>query len=611
MKLAGLSDQAFRPALLMQRELTLEPGESRSVCSLYGYLTEGVSVVPLVQKYRKSTLSVLPDTVKSWVADGLRLTIDVEPWVEREAAWSNYYLRSDVTYNSFFQEHTLTQSGTYLYINGSGGGGGRDSALHAMPLIFSDPQLVKEVIRFSLKEIREDGSSISSDSGDGLQTSSLLDTPPSDVGLWLIWLTSDYVLATKDRAFLEEVIPSYPFRGTEAKPRTVRQLLELRSQFLRLAVGSGRHGLLRIRGGDWNDNLLLTHCPADGHAECQEQGESVMSAAMAAYIFDRYAHLQTFTGSPQSEIDASRAFAARQRAAVARQWTGRWYRRAWLGERAGWYGEGPSLWLEPQPWAIISESASPERARSLAATVTALLRDPSPIGAMLANAGSRESDPKDQGIAEEGGVWPAINCTLIWALAKVDGAAAWDEWKKNTLARHAEVYPTLWCGILSGPDTYNSVLSETPGQAMLSDLVRKPGAIIDHLYSRDFGMIDFPVMNMHPHTVTLFGLTKLIGAEFTPEGLNLTPTLPLEKYSFRSPLLGLALEHGGCSGWYTPSGGSAEFTVRLALGGSHDFKRLEVNGEKTPIVRSSDGSILIKGNAGPSAPLRWSLLSTV
>ena len=48
----------------------------------------------------------------------------------------------------------------------------------------------------------------------------------------------------------------------------------------------------------------------------------------------------------------------------------------------------------------------------------------------------------------------------------VDGAQAWDEWKKNCLALHAEAYPDVWYGIWSGPDTYNSVLSRYPGQTM-------------------------------------------------------------------------------------------------------------------------------------------------
>jgi hypothetical protein len=611
-KLTGdyMAGHSARPALLMQRELSLQPGESRTLFSMYGYLTAGQSAAPLVAKYRQATAKFLPETVKAWAKDGLRFTTATEPWVEREAAWSNYYLRSNVTYDSLAEEHVIAQAGAYLYINGSvGGPGGRDGPQHAMPLIFSNPELAKATVRYCLKEGRENVTPTSNDSGHGTEPAPhyLLDMPPSDTGLWQLWLASDYVLATRDRAFLDEIIPSYPNRGPNIKHRTVRQLLARLDHHLRHDVGVGPHGLLRICGGDWNDELLLTHCPADRVAECQEVGESVMSAAMAGYIFDRYAALQAYLGADLREISEIRTFAKGQRDAVSRQWTGQWYRRAWLGPKTGWVGDDPSLWLEPQPWAIISGAAGPDRAKQLAGRLTELVRNPSPIGAMNVNAGSQESELPNQGVSMEGGVWPSLNLALIWALAEVDGDAAWDEWKKNTLARHAEAYPHMWCGILSGPDTYNSVLSKFPGQAMVSDLIRKPGAIMDSVYATDFGMTDFPVMNMHPHAVPLFALTKLIGAEFTPDGLTLAPAVPLDSYSFRSPLLGLERTPKGYSGWYAPSGDGGEWTVWLQVPDANRFKYLKVNGIDMQINLAAGSPVVIHGHGDRASPLSWAV----
>jgi hypothetical protein len=51
-----------------------------------------------------------------------------------------------------------------------------------------------------------------------------------------------------------------------------------------------------------------------------------------------------------------------------------------------------------------------------------------------------------------GGIRPSINGTLIWALALVNGSMAWDEWKKKSLALHAETYADVWYGIWSGSD---------------------------------------------------------------------------------------------------------------------------------------------------------------
>lgn len=71
---------------------------------------------------------------------------------------------------------------------------------------------------------------------------------------------------------------------------------------------------------------------------------------------------------------------------------------------------------------------------------------------------------REPGTSINGGVWPSLNATLIWALASADGEMAWDEWKKNSFARHAEVYPAIWYGTWSGPDVINAVSSEHPGE---------------------------------------------------------------------------------------------------------------------------------------------------
>ena len=62
---------------------------------------------------------------------------------------------------------------------------------------------------------------------------------------------------------------------------------------------------------------------------------------------------------------------------------------------------------------------------------------------------------------------------------------AWDEWKKNTLARHAEVYPDIWYNIWSGPDTLNSTLSSKhPGETVNSGFLRYTDFPIAAIYIR-------------------------------------------------------------------------------------------------------------------------------
>ena len=139
--------------------------------------------------------------------------------------------------------------------------------------------------------------------------------------------------------------------------------------------------------------------------------------------------------------------------------------------------------------------------------------------------------------------------TLIWALALESGPLAWDEWKKNSLAMHAEAYPEIWYGVCSGPDYYNSVLSRYPGQTMFSEAPSP-----DHKTQGELGFnwTDFPVMNMHPHAWPLYSAAKLLGLEFHERGVSFKPGLPLTEYELTSPLLGFKKSRDGYSGWYAP-----------------------------------------------------------
>ncbi len=170
-----------------------------------------------------------------------------------------------------------------------------------------------------------------------------------------------------------------------------------------------------------------------------------------------------------------------------------------------------------------------------------------------------------------GGVWASLNQTLIWALAQVDPAMAWDEWLKNTFARHAEAYPDIWYSTWSGPDALHSVLSKHPGETPGGGFLR---------------WTDFPVMNLHSHACALYSLSKLLGVEFTTGGLKLAPALPLDTYRFETPLLGVIKTPAGYEGWYAPLR-AGEWTIEVRRPGA--------------------AATTIRGKSAPGKPLNWSI----
>ena len=567
--LAGALDGSLKgggteKALLLERRIALDPGQRRTLYFLYGYRPHRGDPGPLIEKYRGQG-SLWKISSRQWKEKGSRFETQAEPWVKRETAWHYYYLRSSLTYDDFFDEHILSQGAIYQYSVGFQGAA-RDPLQHALPFLFSDPHIVKEILRYTLKEVRANGSIPYGIVGHGTIMPTVSDNS-SDMPLWLLWVASEYVLATRDTAFLDEEIPTWPLRGPAAGREPVRKLLARCYRHLVEDVGVGEHGVMRMLNDDWNDALVIFW----GQRTLKEtvaKGESVLNSAMAAWVFDYYARMLTYAGQDAAQIAHVRQKAEENRQAARAQWTGKWLRRAWLGPTVGWLGE-KGLWLEPQPWAIVGGVTDAEQTRTLIAAMDDLLRRDSPIGAMQMN---KNPDVASQALAEpgtsiSGGIWPSLNATLVWALAQVNGEMAWDEWKKNTLARHAEVYPDIWYNTWSGPDTLNSTVSKHPGETVNSGFLR---------------YTDFPIGNLHSHACTLYSAAKLLGLEFTEAGLDLAPRLPLESYRFDSPLVGVVKSKGGYEGWYAPSK-AGEWRIRL------------------------NGAIEIRGKSAPGEPMRWSV----
>jgi len=574
-----LRAQGPESAFFLERQFVLKTGESCTLYFLYGYLPQGFSVDGLIAKYAAEPASLWSRSCAQWKANDPLFRTQAHPWVEREALWSSYYLRSGLTYDSFFREHILSQGAGYQYLAGLQGAA-RDPLQHVLPFVFTDPQIVRAILRYTLKEIRADGSIPYGIVGHGVPMPCVYH--PSDLQLWLLWVASEYVLATRDGEFLHERVPLYPRQEARPDDPTVLDFLSRSFTHLTSVIGVGKHGLLRLFNGDWNDSIVYTHLTPEQASQVVQVGESVLNAAMAAYVFDYYARMLDSI-ERREWADQARTKAKAQREAVQAQWYGRWYRRAWLSGELGWVGE-KQMWLAPQPWALIGGCVPPEKIATLVAAVDELARRPSPIGALLQS----QPDPtmKDEpGTGTNGGIFAAINGTLVWALSLVNGEMAWDEWKKNTLAQHAEIYPNMWFGIWSGPDAYHSVLSKQPGGT---------GP-------------DFPVLNMHSHAWPLYSAVKLLGTEFHQDGVRFKPGIPLDEYEFNAPLLGFKKTPKGYSGWYAPMiAGHWSIEVTLPDIELARLKHLIVNGLQGAL-HSADGRIRFSGNSKPGGPLRWEI----
>jgi len=598
----SLNSTGVESSMLLERKISLNPGESCSFSFLYGYLPDNFELDSLINKYKTNTSTKFIESCERWKASRIQLQIQNEVWVNREVFWHYYYLRGAMTYDSFFKEHILSQGHVYQYIIGFQGAA-RDPLQHALPFIYNDPDIVKNVIRYTLKTVRKSGEIPYGITGSG----QILPVPfkPSDQEMWLLWLTSEYILGTRDTDFLSENISRYPVYGSRVEVVSVGEILKRCYRHLVKKIGTGRHGLQRLSNGDWNDGVVLGNIPAEKHKEIQKEGESVLNAAMAIFSLKIYSEMLNFVNESELAEEVLK-YSDSQREAVRTQWIGKWFRRAWLTEDLGWVGED-QMWLEPQPWAIIGDALDDKDKKILVQSINQLVRKPSKIGARLHSKGIKSIRNVGQGV--NAGIWPSINGTLIWALSLVDGEMGWDEWKKNTLAYHAENFPDVWYGIWSGPDTYNSDLSKYPGQTVFDEsLITGVREAVDEeelMGHYATAWTDFPVFNLHPHAWPLYDITRLVGINFNSEGVELRPTLLQDNYKFSSSLIGLEKAQNGYSGWYNPV---KEDTWKLSLELSNrELEKIDsvlINGNKNEVAIKGTHVILI-GENKLNKPLLW------
>ena len=525
-------NQSKTDMLLLNRGFSLEPGESKTLWFAYAYEPAGFSLPALVETYRNLDPDALfYETLEHWKHDRVAVDLPGEEWADRELLWHNACLRGSMSYAEYFGAHVLSQGGHYQYCMGLQGAP-RDQLQHSLSFIHTDPQIAREHILFTLREMSPEGELPYATHGNGMMIASVM--VPSDLQLMLLSYAGEYILATRDYDFLQTTYTSH-LDGDKTE-RTVLEGILLAYHYAQTAVGRGEHGLVRMRTGDWNDQAVYGRVPFTKTKYAQKHGESMLNSAMACYSFRVFGDMLAAIGEEERAAE-SLTWANEIRAAVATQWTGKWFRRAFLGKKIGWLGED-LLWLEPQPWALISGACPPERAVILAENIRELLDNPNGASLISHNPEKREdSAGLDAGVLENGGIWPAINGYLVWGLAKVNGAWAYEEWLKNSRCAQAEAYPDIWYGIWSGPDSVNAGYAEYPGRTQNS---RNPvTGKREKFFKLTVGVDweDYPALNLHAHTWQQYTIFKLLGLEFSAQGLSFAPVIPKERYKVTSPLL--------------------------------------------------------------------------
>jgi hypothetical protein len=618
----------------------LAPGASLTLSNAYGYLpteadTVGGVVAELLRAFGPPGAAALAASTAAW-RGSLAVVLDVPSagaWVARETAWHSYSLRALLSFDTYRQRFNLNQNGEYqqAYIRPSGrapeiggfNGASRDSVAHVIPFIYAAPaagaRAFKDTLKFWLQTQLDSGMLAWAQAGYGVEWRGWDGAPfpwrghvCSDLPYWPLLAAAEYVLATRDAAFLQEPVARNGTGGGALPPQSVLALL-LRGLHALLdgasgdGVGLGAHGLLRVLACDHNDGWASAinipyYSPL--FAVVNATGESVMSSATAAFALCRFADALAFAGAADGGA-AARGACAQLRAAVAAAAAGAAFvPRAWLGEGPGlgWFGaDSPApdagglaraMWMEPQAWAVLAGALNGSAAEAVLARVQARLCDTSPIGCQ--NVDGCYGGPKRCVYA---GVDHFSNWPLIWALGSTGRAdAALRAFLKNSMAARAAAYPNYTYGVTSGTDGWAGALFTPAGEA--------PGASTYPTYLQ---------FNSWEHSEPLHSAVNAMGVVFTPTGVVLMGgLLSAPAFSLATAVVGFV--KGGprdFAGHYQPHvAGNWSVEVALDAGVAADFSRVQVNGACQPLQRASEGGAVRLswwGEGGGAAPLAWAL----
>ncbi len=565
------SSETRHPCFVYQSNVELAAHGETTLWFAYGYTYDALPDFPSDPASGEQRSL---DAWRSWLP---AFSIKGEPGLCRELTWHAYYTRASVMYDAYFGRRTIPQGFWYLY--GSGFNAGlRDSVQHALPMVYFEPALARDVMLSVLAQADKTGHFPYSMTGYGIAYDFIW--MPGDYDVWALWLASEYVLATRDTAVLDQQLAYYPPDAGDTA--AVWDHLTLAYRHLADVVGLGASGLLHARNADWNDGLVFEASPKD-IAGFVRDGESTLASAFAAWVLPKFASVARLRGETAlaDEVDA---FASGLRDRLKTYWTGKWLARAILPDGTV-YGTD-RLHLEPQPWAILSGVTDDAQSDTVLRQIDTLLRDGSPLGAEIMSA---LDGTQTTGESTDGGVWLSLTHTLVWAAAQRNPAMAWDEFMRNTLRNHATVYPDVWVGVWSGPDAYNSPRSSRPGWTW--DL---PALNV-------FGQ-SWPIQNVHTHSQPLLSFLRLAGVEPTESGVRIAPVFPFSEWSLTSPAFGIEYAADSVSGHMSAAGDSIELQVRLpgALAGGD----VRVTGSAAMVDHEPQGADVVIRMRGPSGG-RW------
>lgn len=437
------------------KKITLKPGEEKTIIYVLGTVKEPEMAWPYIEKYTKikNVEGAFHNLNNYWDHYTNHLKVDT-PDKDMDAMlnlWNQYQCKCTFNWSRFVSMYQLGVNR---------GMGFRDSAQDTLGVMHTIPYEAKNLIKKLLKIQFKEGMAFhqfypltgEGSCGDAEEGGKTCAKWYSDDHLWIILAVCSFIKETGELIFLQEEIPFVD----DAKG-TVFEHLEAAIDFS--VKHTGEDGLCLAGWADWNDTINLD--TGKGRAQ------SVFTTMLLGEALREMIELCKFLGKEEAAEKFKKHFEHFKKVVNESAWDGEWYLRAYddefekLGSKECDKGK---MFLEHQPWAVISGFAPEARAKKTLDSIYHNLN--TKYGIVLLWPSYDAFDWRKGGVTtyppgakENGGIFVHANPWVMIAEAKMKNAKrAFQYYKqvlpstRNDIAELYEIEPYVYCQNILGKE---------------------------------------------------------------------------------------------------------------------------------------------------------------
>jgi len=416
--LAEATGAGLDPCAVLQCEVTLGPGETRTVATVLGGAGDHVEARRLVRAYKDvgAARRALDGSRAAWRQRLTTVTVRT-PEPEFDAMLNGWLLYQALACRMWGRTALYQSSGAY---------GFRDQLQDSAAFLYAAPEVARaHLVRAAGRQFKEGDVQHwwHPQSGRGVRTRF------SDDLAWLPYIVDRYITVTGDVGVLDEHAPYLTSRLLDEHEQEMYDRPDVSQEegtvydhcvrALHKATTVGAHGLPLIGSGDWNDGY--------NRVGVEGRGESVWLAWFLITDLRAFAHRCDARGDAAVATDFRSRADAYAAAIEQHAWDGEWYRRAYFDDGAplGSTTSGEcTIDSIAQSWGVISGAAPPDHAaRAMASFNRYLVRSDARLIALLTPPFDHtEHDPGYikgylPGVRENGAQYTHGALWAVWATA--------------------------------------------------------------------------------------------------------------------------------------------------------------------------------------------------